>query len=87
MTLAQTGEILYSTTNPSFHGFDTFSYNIVTTLSRFSDAANDKTLRTDVRVVSEPPASLASKTLDSGATGIFSLLMLSSLLVLWRRTR
>lgn len=84
---AQTGEILYSTTNPSFHGFDTFSYNIVTTLSRFSDAANDKTLRTDVRVVSEPPASLASKTLDSGATGIFSLLMLSSLLVLWRRTR
>ena len=82
-----TSDVLYSTTNPAFHGFDTFSYSIVTTLSRFSDAVNDRSLKTDVRVVSEPPASLASKTLDSGATGIFSLLMLSSLLVLWRRTR
>lgn len=83
----QTGEVLYSTSNPNFHGFDQFSYSIVTTLSRFSDAKNDRTLQTNVRVVSEPPASLESKALDNGSINFFSLLILSGLLAMWRRPR
>ncbi|MCB1659604.1 MAG: hypothetical protein KDI39_15405, partial [Pseudomonadales bacterium] len=83
----QNADVIYSTTNPNFHGFDKFSYSIVTTLSRFSDAINDRTLKTDVKVVSEPPASLESKTLDNGSMNIFSLLMLSGLLAAWRRPR
>lgn len=79
-------DIFYATTNPNFHGFDQFSYSIVTTLSRFSDAINDRTLTTRVRVVSEPASSPPSQTLDSGAMGFYSLLMLS-LLMLWRRIR
>jgi rhombotarget A family protien len=81
-----TSDILYSTTNREFHGFDKFSYTVVTTLSRFSDAINDRTLTTQVRVVSEPPGSPPSKSLDSGAMGFYSLFMLS-LLMLWRRIR
>jgi|GEM_PF-2760343 len=81
-----TSDIFYSTTNPNFHGFDKFSYSVITTLSRFSDAVNDRTLTTQVRVVSEPPGSPPSKSLDSGSMGFYSLLMLS-LLMLWRRIR
>ena len=84
---SQTAEVVYSTNNPNFHGFDKFSYSIVTTLSRFSDANNDKILTTAVKVVSEPPASLESKTLDNGSINILSLLMLSGLLAAWRRSR
>ncbi|HNL79502.1 MAG TPA: choice-of-anchor Q domain-containing protein, partial [Agitococcus sp.] len=80
----QTGELLYSTTKTDFHGFDTFSYGVITTLSRFNDANNDRTLTTSVRVVSEPPSSPPSKALDNGANGIFSILMLS-LVAIWRR--
>ncbi len=83
----QNADVLYSTTNTNFHGFDKFSYSIVTTLSRFSDANNDQILKTDVKVVSEPPSSLESKALDNGSMNIFSLLMLSGLLAAWRRTR
>jgi len=81
-----TSDILYSTNNPEFHGFDKFSYTVVTTLSRFSDAINDRTLTTQVRVVSEPPGSPPSKSLDSGSVSFYSLFMLS-LLMLWRRVR
>lgn len=80
-------DILYSTTNPNFHGFDKFSYSIVTTLSRFSDAINDRTLTTNVKVVSEPSGSASSKALDSGSMNIFSLLILSSFFAVWRRAR
>lgn len=80
-------DILYSTTNPDFHGFDKFSYSIVTTLSRFSDAINDRTLTTNVKVVSEPSGSASSKALDSGSMNIFSLLILSSFFAVWRRAR
>ena len=69
------------------HGFDKFSYGMVTTLSRFSDAINDRALKINVKVVSEPPESLASKALDNGSMNVFSLLILSSLLAVWRRPR
>lgn len=80
----QTGELLYSTTKTDFHGFDTFTYGVITTLSRFNDANNDRTLTTSVRIVSEPPSSPPSKSLDNGANGIFSILILS-LVAVWRR--
>lgn len=79
-------QVLYSTTLPDFHGFDKFSYLMTTTISRFSDARNDQEVKIDVKVVSDPPGTLSSKSLDTGATSIFSLLMLS-LLMVWRRTR
>ena len=84
---ALNSEILYSTYNSDFHGFDKFSYGMVTTLSRFSDAINDRALKINVKVVSEPPESLASKALDNGSMNVFSLLILSSLLAVWRRPR
>lgn len=84
---ALNSDILYSTYNADFHGFDKFSYGVVTTLSRFSDAVNDRALKINVKVVSEPPESLATKSLDNGSMNIFSLLILSSLLVVWRRPR
>lgn len=80
----QSSNLLYSTTRPDFHGFDTFSYSVITTLSRFNDAINDQGLTTTVRVVSEPPSSPASKSLDSGANSLFSLFMLG-LVAFWRR--
>ncbi len=79
-------QVLYNTTEPDFHGFDKFSYLMTTTISRFSDARNDQEVKIDVRVVSDPANSLSSKSLDTGTTSIFSLLMLS-LLMVWRRTR
>ena len=79
-------QVLYNTTLPDFHGFDKFSYLMTTTISRFSDARNDQEVKIDVKVVSDPPGTLSSKSLDSGTTSIFSLLMLS-LLMVWRRTR
>lgn len=79
-----TSDLIYSTTNPEFHGFDKFSYGVITTLSRFNDAINDKILTTNVKVVSEPPGSPPSKSLDSGANSLFSLLILG-FLAFWRR--
>lgn len=79
-----TSDLLYSTTNPEFHGFDKFSYGVITTLSRFNDAINDKVLTTNVKVVSEPPGSLPSKSLDNGANSLFSLLILG-FMAFWRR--
>ena len=79
-------QVIYNTTLPDFHGFDKFSYLMTTTISRFSDARNDQEVKIDVKVVSDPDTPLSSRSLDSGTTSIFSLLMLS-LLMVWRRTR
>ena len=79
-------QLIYYTSSPDFHGYDDFSYGMTTTLSRFSDAINNQQVKIKVRVVSDPPGSLSSKSLDSGATSILSLLMLS-LLMVWRRIR
>jgi len=82
----QNHQVIYNTTLPDFHGFDKFSYLMTTTISRFSDARNDQEVKIDVKVVSDPATPLSSKSLDTGTTSIFSLLMLS-LLMVWRRTR
>ncbi len=79
-------QLLYTATLADFHGFDTFSYGLTTTISRFSDAKNDRSVKISVNVVSAPATGLTSKSLDTGSTGIFSLLMLS-LLMVWRRIR
>lgn len=81
-----THQVLYTATLADFHGFDKFTYGMTTTISRFSDAKNDQSVKVDVKVVSEPASGLSNKSLDTGATSIFSLLMLS-LLMVWRRTR
>jgi rhombotarget A family protien len=79
-------QVIYNTTLPDFHGFDKFSYLMTTTISRFSDARNDQEVKISVKVVSDPDTPISSKSLDTGTTSIFSLLMLS-LLMVWRRTR
>ncbi len=80
-------QVVYKATLSNFHGFDKFAYLMTTTISRFSDASNnDRFVRVDVKVVSEPDTSTSSKSLDTGATGLFSLFMLS-LLMVWRRLR
>ena len=76
----------YRSTLAEFHGFDRFSYRMTTTISRFSDADNDRAVNVEVTVVSDPDTASISKSLDSGATGLLSLLMLS-LLMVCRRIR
>ena len=79
-------QVQYTSTLNNFHGFDKFTYAMTTTISRFSDATNDQFVPIDVKVVSEPDGSLSSKSLDTGATSLLSLIMLS-LFMVWRRTR
>jgi rhombotarget A family protien len=79
-------QVLYTSTLTNFHGFDKFTYGMATTISRFSDAENNQLVAVNVKVVSEPNSSLSDKSLDTGATSILSLIMLS-LLMVWRRTR
>ena len=79
-------QVKYTATLADFHGFDKFTYGITTTISRFSDAENNQSVAVNVKVVSEPNNSLSDKSLDTGATSILSLIMLS-LLMVWRRTR
>ncbi|MDO8416021.1 MAG: choice-of-anchor Q domain-containing protein [Agitococcus sp.] len=79
-------QVKYTATLDDFHGFDKFTYGITTTISRFSDAENNQSVAVNVKVVSEPNNSLSDKSLDTGATSILSLIMLS-LLMVWRRTR
>ena len=80
-----THELVY-TPNSTFHGLERFAYGVSTTISRFSDASNDRVVRTDLRINSEPNTQTASKTLDNGSSSFFSLLILS-LLGFCRRLR
>lgn len=80
-----THELVYSP-NGTFHGLERFAYGVSTTISRFSDASNDRVVRTDLRINSEPNTQTASKALDNGSSSFFSLLILS-LLGFCRRLR
>lgn len=79
-------QVHYRSTLAEFHGFDRFTYRMTTTISRFSDADNDRAVNVEVTVVSDPDTASISKSLDSGATSLLSLLMLS-LLMVCRRIR
>lgn len=78
--------VTYRPNSSEFHGYEDFDYYLTTTISRFSDADNGKAMKVNVRVVSTPSSSLTSKSLDTGATGLFSLLVMG-LLMVWRRIR
>ncbi len=65
--------------NANFHGLDDFSYRIATTTSYFSDAQNNKTIRVDTRIVSEPTSGITSKTVGAGGFGVFAVLALAGL--------
>ncbi|RZU45320.1 rhombotarget A family protein [Fluviicoccus keumensis] len=70
----------------AYHGFDRFSYAYTTTLSRFSDANNDKTVVMSVKVVADPASGIDDKNY-AGSLGIWGLLSLLGLTQLRRRVQ
>lgn len=72
--------------NSSYHGFDLFSYSVTTTLSRFSDANNNRGLITDVKIVADPKQGIESKSF-AGPFGIWGIFSLAGLAVLRLRAQ
>ena len=81
-----THEVIYTPLD-TYHGRDKFSYSVVTTLSRFSNAVNNRTLTMDVTVVAEPDNTFQSKTFGGGAFGWSGLIMLAGLAISRRRVK
>lgn len=79
--------VSYQATLADFHGYEDFDYYMTTTITRFSDASNSKAMKVNVRVVSDPPTKLQSKSLDTGASSLFSLLIMGCGIFLRRRSR
>jgi len=78
-----THQVVY-TPYSAYHGYDRFSYSVSTTLSRFSDAVNNKGFTMNATVVAEPAGTFESKSF-AGAAGIWSLMFLSGLALIRRR--
>ncbi|HEX5360838.1 MAG TPA: CSLREA domain-containing protein [Fluviicoccus sp.] len=72
--------------NSSYHGFDLFSYSVTTTLSRFSDANNNRGLITDVKIVADPKKGIESKSF-AGPFGIWGIFSLAGLVILRLRAQ
>ena len=71
----------------NYHGSDNFSLNVVTTTSRFSQAANDRSITLRGTIVQEPEDTFENKKVNvsGGSTSIGSLLGILSLVWLRRR--
>lgn len=71
----------------NYHGSDNFSLNVVTTTSRFSQAANDRSITLRGSIVQEPEDTFENKSVNvsGGSTGIGSLLGILGLVWLRRR--
>ena len=87
LLLEQNGEILYRP-NTNFQGVDRFSYDVVTTTSRFSQGLNDQTINIETTIVQEPLAGDSNRKVDlaGGAFGWFSILSLLAITIIARRS-
>lgn len=81
-----THDIVY-TPNYAYHGRDNFSYTMITTLSRFSNAANNQAVTIRNTLVSEPTNTFKSKTFAGGGFQFPVLAGLAGLLFLRRRMK
>jgi len=86
MTLGENGEITYRPSS-NFHGVDRFSYDVVTTTSRFSDGANDQKINIETTIVQEPVSGDTDRkvNLAGGAFGWAGLFALFGLAAVARR--
>lgn len=84
-TLGEHGEVTYRP-NTQYHGLDDFNLRVMTTTSRFSEAARDRDIVVPVRIVQSPDSTFPNETINvsGGATGGLSLVGLL-LLGLYRR--
>lgn len=71
----------------NFHGSDTFSLQLVTTTSRFSEGTNDRTLTLPGTIVQEPGNNFENKSVNTsgGSTGLLGLLGVLGLIGIRRR--
>lgn len=75
---ASTNLMLYKSSS-DFHGYDQFSYNIISSTSFFSTAKNDQTINVTTTINQSQPAGISSKTVGAGGVGIFAVLGLVGL--------
>jgi rhombotarget A family protien len=78
-------QLIYEPRSGGFHGSDIFQYNLVTTTTRFSDAENDRLIRVETTIVSEPSGTFPDKTVSAGSVGWGALGGLMALVLFRRR--
>lgn len=78
-------ELIYEPRRGGFHGSDIFQYNLVTTTTRFSEAENDRLVRVQTTIVSEPEGKATDKTVSAGSFGWGALGSLMALAIFRRR--